>query len=281
VKTFDETWEEVRELTLLNRYKARLLHHLAELAPAGGDGAECGVFRGGAAILMADAIHPRIVWAYDGFQGLPEERSPHETSHYKTGHMAHTLAALLNTVRDHRCENIHVVAGWFRDTMQKPPAEREGKRLSIVHVDCDLYWSTRTVLELLYPQVMPGGIMVFDDYADQGGGVAAALNDHLRESCEVLYAGYCDQVFLVKRHTWDDRDREEPWLPPGKMRRRFRTREGTLVDSTIPATDRAYLRDLDAGRLTPELPGGSPSGARSVGRRLSSVADYYDSITRE
>jgi len=280
VKTFDEIWDEVRDLTLLNRYKAKLLHQLAKLSPAEGDGAECGVFRGGATLLMADAIWPRIVWAYDSFQGLPEERSPLETPHYKTGHMIHTMAAFTNTVLRHHCENTRAVPGWFKDTLKKPPAER-GRALSLVHADCDLYWSTRTVLELLYPQVMPGGIMVFDDYADQGGGVAAALNDHLRESCEVLYAGYCDQVFLVKRHTWDDRDQEEPWLPPMVPRRRFRTREGTLVDSTIPATDRTYLRDLNAGRLTPELPGGSPAGARIIGRRLSSVADYYDAISRE
>ena len=36
--------------------------------------------------------------------------------------------------------------------------------VAIVHMDCDLYASSKTVLELIGPRLVPGTVMVFDDY---------------------------------------------------------------------------------------------------------------------
>ena len=46
------------------------------------------------------------------------------------------------------------------------------RRVSFVHVDCDLYSSTKTVLDLLAPGIGPGTILVFDDWAGYDGAAA-------------------------------------------------------------------------------------------------------------
>src|SRR6185369_1901065 len=42
------------------------------------------------------------------------------------------------------------------------PGDLQG--LAFVHVDCDQYAGHRDCIDLLYPRLVPGGIMMFDDY---------------------------------------------------------------------------------------------------------------------
>lgn len=50
--------------------------------------------------------------------------------------------------------------GWFDETLPKFAAEVEGPA-AFLHVDCDLYSSTRTVFEALGDRVVPGTVIVF------------------------------------------------------------------------------------------------------------------------
>ncbi|MCA1671357.1 MAG: TylF/MycF family methyltransferase, partial [Actinobacteria bacterium] len=50
-----------------------------------------------------------------------------------------------------------LVGGWFDDTLP-------GFLVSFLHLDADLYSSTRTVLDLVGPRLQPGSIVLFDEY---------------------------------------------------------------------------------------------------------------------
>ena len=61
--------------------------------------------------------------------------------------------------------NVHCHVGLFDETLsaflrELPPTTPA----SFVHVDCDLYSSTKTVLDNLAPRVVPGTVIVFDEY---------------------------------------------------------------------------------------------------------------------
>ena len=54
---------------------------------------------------------------------------------------------------------VTLVKGWFSDTMPKYDGS-----IALLHIDCDLYESTKCVLENLWPKVTVEGIATFDEY---------------------------------------------------------------------------------------------------------------------
>lgn len=54
---------------------------------------------------------------------------------------------------------VHLVKGWFADTLLKS----EVGAIALLHLDCDLYESTKYCLENLYNSVVQGGCIVIDD----------------------------------------------------------------------------------------------------------------------
>lgn len=144
---------------------------LAEDIP--GDLIECGVWRGGASILMRAVLaaygdETRCVWLADSFAGMP----PPDPTNYKADRgmrldrNAFILAVSVEEVKanferygllDHR---VRFLPGWFKDTLRDAPIDR----ISVLRLDGDLYESTIQALDALYPRLSPGGFCIIDDY---------------------------------------------------------------------------------------------------------------------
>jgi hypothetical protein len=113
---------------------------------------EFGVFTGGT-INFISRLTTKTVYGFDSFEGLPEDWS--ETG-IKKGHFA---VKKLPAVRI----NVTLIKGWFNETLPGFLAQNKGM-IGFLHIDCDLYSSTRIVLELLQPRLGPGAVVVFDEY---------------------------------------------------------------------------------------------------------------------
>ena len=143
---------------------------------------ECGVAAGAhpavmAAVLEEQGDTTRRVHLFDSFQGIPhagpeddEQPGVRPNTFPKDGALISTgvSAQSEEQVRAHlsawgapldRCV-FH--RGWFQDTM--PTASRATGPIAYLRLDGDLYESTRVCLEDLYPLVVPGGVVVIDDY---------------------------------------------------------------------------------------------------------------------
>ncbi len=141
-----------------------------------GDFVECGVYRGGSAMILADAMRrssvPRHLWLFDSFTGLPR---PSTMDGPRASALEGRLTCSAGDVTDAvgavgiDAKRVHVVAGWFSDTL--PPAAI--KEIALVHVDSDWYDSVKLCLEQLYPALSPGGVILLDDYHDWPGCRAA------------------------------------------------------------------------------------------------------------
>lgn len=138
-----------------------------------GDLVECGVWRGGASILMRAVLsaygdEKRSVWLCDSFEGVP----PPDPAHYEAdkGINLHRAAGVLAVseaqvranfehygVLDDR---VRFVPGWFKDTLQNAPIDR----ISVLRLDGDLYESTIQALDALYPRLSSDGYCIIDDY---------------------------------------------------------------------------------------------------------------------
>jgi hypothetical protein len=57
---------------------------------------------------------------------------------------------------------LHIVKGWFDDTLDK--AASEIGDIAILHIDADWYASVKKSLQVLYPLVVNGGLVIIDDY---------------------------------------------------------------------------------------------------------------------
>ncbi|MBF6022878.1 class I SAM-dependent methyltransferase [Lysobacter niastensis] len=130
---------------------ARVLERALALAPADGITLECGVYFGRSLRLIARAT-TGPVHGFDSFQGLPEAWSAQE------GAGAYSTAGRMPWAGG----NVQLHAGWFEDTLPGFFARETGP-VRLLHVDCDLYSSTRTVLQAADAGLVPGSVIVFDD----------------------------------------------------------------------------------------------------------------------
>lgn len=158
-----------------------------------GDFAEAGVWRGGAGIMMRAVLAAygdkrRKVWLADSFEGCPapdEKSYPADAAdvHWKYSELAVSQEAVRKNFERYGLldEQVVFLAGWFRDTLAKAPI----KRLSLLHIDCDMYESTMQVLQSLYSKISPGGYVVIDDYGAVSGCRQAVVDFRTQEGIDV------------------------------------------------------------------------------------------------
>jgi len=128
-----------------------------KLAKVEGLWLEFGVYTGTSINAMAKFANGPV-YGFDSFEGLPEDwREGKPQGRY-------SLQGRLPDV----FENVRLVPGWFDETL---PAflEEHPEPAALVHIDCDLYSSTRTVLTLLRERMVPGTILVFDELFNYPG----------------------------------------------------------------------------------------------------------------
>jgi len=106
--------------------------------------AQFGVSNGESALWMEGGAEE--LYLFDSFQGLPEDWS----SKFPKGHFATTVPKFSSS-------KVKVVEGWFEDTVLDYALHRFG----LVHMDADLYSSTKFVLETI--NVFKGQVFVFDE----------------------------------------------------------------------------------------------------------------------
>ena len=142
--------------------------------------AECGCFRGLSSFLLCstlklahggfDGSGYRI---FDSFMGLSEPRpedaiadTDPDAEEIRGTARAGRLAAPLDHVKAALSPfpRIEYFPGWIPQAFPNEP----GARYRFVHVDVDLYQPTRDSLEYFFPRMVPGGIIVCDDYGWPG-----------------------------------------------------------------------------------------------------------------
>ena len=126
-----------------------------------GDIVECGVYKGGTAAMIARVVGEhgaaRKLFLFDTFAGMPETDPTRDI--HKKGDFADTSLEEVETfVNAPRTAVFR--AGLIPDTF----AGLESHRMAFVHIDVDIYKSVIDSLEFLWPRLLPGGTIVFDDY---------------------------------------------------------------------------------------------------------------------
>jgi Methyltransferase domain len=151
-ETLDYIRSRMRGAMLFND-RWDLLAFALSRAPENGLVLEFGVEDGRSVNHLAKRTS-RTVHGFDSFEGLPEDWSG---TFEKKG--SFTRKGQLPQVES----NVKLHAGWFDSTLPTFLQANEGPA-AFIHIDCDIYSSTRTVFELLAGRIEPGTVIVFDEY---------------------------------------------------------------------------------------------------------------------
>jgi hypothetical protein len=120
---------------------------------------EFGVYKGDSINRLAE-LAPDVTWyGFDSFEGLPEAW----TLGAKKG--AFSIDGKLPPVRG----NVRLTKGFFENTLPGFVAQHPGGKLALLHIDCDLYSATKTILENVAPMLVPGTIVIFDELINYHG----------------------------------------------------------------------------------------------------------------
>lgn len=120
---------------------------------------EFGVYKGDSINRFAE-LKPDVTWyGFDSFVGLPEAW----TLGAKAG--AFSRGGALPPVHG----NVKLIKGFFEQTLPDFVAAHRGETIALMHIDCDLYSATKTVLSLTRPMLAPGTIIIFDELINYQG----------------------------------------------------------------------------------------------------------------
>lgn len=117
---------------------------------------EFGVATGGTLRIISAAAEGQPVYGFDSFAGLPERWRP--------GHDAGLFA--MSELPE--VDGAELVVGLFADVLPGFLEDHPGQ-VAFLHLDADLYSSTRTVLEAVGPRLGPGSVVLFDEYFNYPG----------------------------------------------------------------------------------------------------------------
>lgn len=121
--------------------------------------AEFGVFSGTSLRIIKSSVPHAIVCGFDSFRGLPEDWR----AEYPKGAFSSNNA--IPPIDD----GVVIWKGMFDETLPQFKALLGKKKIDLIHIDCDLYTSTKTVFDTLHENIRDGTVLVFDELLNYPG----------------------------------------------------------------------------------------------------------------
>jgi hypothetical protein len=208
--SFLSLYAKIRPFTLVELERNYALYQsMKYIISSGIDGdlVECGVWKGGSAMLMAyvlleAGITNRKIFLYDTFEGMvapgPKDGDfeKNEWNKMKSGSGGSTwcFSSEEETRRNMQStgypqEKVIIVKGKVEDTLPKTIPEK----IALLRLDTDWYESTHHELVHLFPRLTSKGILIIDDYGAWQGA---------RKAVDEYFDG---KNFLLQRIDWTGR----------------------------------------------------------------------------
>lgn len=159
--SFERLYEGVAAHSIVSRDRCYVLASLtAHASQLPGDLVECGVFRGGTALLIckASAGSGKRIYLFDSFEGLPAN-DPIKDVSFESGQFAADLESVERVLSEF-ADVVEIHKGWIPDTF----ARLDDRTYALAHIDVDLYRSALDCCEYFYPRLTAGGVLLFDEY---------------------------------------------------------------------------------------------------------------------
>ena len=150
---------------------------------------ECGVFKGASLIRFAafrellENSYSRKIIGFDAFGTFPATNSPADSQFIEYfeksaggGIPKEDLERVLNR---NNFDNVELIKGNILQTLPAYLGKKLQLKISLLHIDVDVYDATKLCLEYLFDRVSAGGVIVLDDYGDVDG-VTRAVDEFMQ-----------------------------------------------------------------------------------------------------
>lgn len=175
-----------------------------------GDIVECGVFKGASLSrfikfrsLMGNCFSKKII-AFDIFGEFPEaqyepDQAQRDIFVKEAGNMSIEIdefKAMLTKLNLYH--NIELVKGDILKTVPKYKNKNPALKISLLHIDVDLFEATKVCLETFYPMMVKGGIVILDDYGAFPGANKAIDEYFLDTNIKIKKLPYSHAISYVE-----------------------------------------------------------------------------------
>lgn len=193
---------EVMANTMLSRQKLYFLKKMLESALSlDGDIFEAGTGSGGSSKLMLNAQKKRQtakpMWLLDTFAGYQKIDSARDGNHVSINQCrCHSFDEVKRLLADDQVP-CHLIQGLIPETLQRVHAQK----LCFAHIDVNLHEPTYAATAFCLERMVPGGVIVFDDYCwPLTYGARSAIDEVCAKfQQQVVSLPESTQAFLVKR----------------------------------------------------------------------------------
>jgi O-methyltransferase len=205
-----EIYETIKPFTMTSRDRVCSLVQAVDYILKNnipGDFVECGVWKGGSSMAMAlaclkEKVSDRHLYLYDTFSGMSEP-TEHDISYSGLNAMEKYIekkyddqvcdwcySSLENVKKNldstsYPKEKIHFQVGKVEETL--PNCKHSS--IALLRLDTDWYESTKIELEILFPKLSKGGILIIDDYGSWDGA---------KKAVDEYFTNYPSPVFLSR-----------------------------------------------------------------------------------
>lgn len=191
--TMWKAWHDFHYLCDTARMQKLFARHrlFLEVRDLPGNVIDAGVFKGPSTLLFAHLLKTyapharRKVIGFDTFEsafidihGFEADRAQDFMAHHEAGALEKLNAVIDAQNLGTFCE---LVAGDITETFPRYMTENRGMRISLLHLDLDVYEPTLAVLRSAWDAMVPGGLIVLDEYGVEGWGESDAVDTFFKE----------------------------------------------------------------------------------------------------
>lgn len=201
-KEFGTTYRKCKKFTMTSLKRMYALHKSVEYivnSEIRGDFVECGVYRGGSAMVIAHTLNKmkktnRKIYLYDTFAGISkpttddfcvhngksalsrwQNNQKQEHNEWAFAHLSEVKKNMLST--GYPKENLVFIKGKVEDTVP----EHLPTQIALLRLDTDWYESTKHELNHFYPLLSKHGVLIIDDYG-HWSGAKKAVDEYISQN---------------------------------------------------------------------------------------------------
>lgn len=159
---------------------------------------EFGVYNGSSVSLVRSHLDPSFkVFGFDTFTGLPEDWG---NTVCKKGFF--DMGGSIPNVN-----GVKFFKGLFSDTI--PEYKKEAANIALIHIDCDLYSSTKDVLYGLNEYIKPNTILAFDEWFYESADGNKYNGDHEQKCFKEWVVDFKREYEFIEHHEGSERFHEK------------------------------------------------------------------------
>ena len=197
---FNNIYKKIIPYTLVDKYRCYELWDLiSQVKDLKGALIEVGVWKGGTGAIIAqkakiEGIKDKV-YLCDTFSGVVKTGANDPI--YKGGEHADTSRELVSDLmKSLKLSNVKLLSGIFPDETSKYISK---EKFRFCHIDVDVYQSAKEITDWIWPRLVRGGIIAYDDYGFRGcHGVTKFINEEKNKTDRVILYNVNGHAIIIK-----------------------------------------------------------------------------------